>query len=222
MSVLNSINSQSKGIIGLSTQGTINQATPSEHAIIYGGSTVSSLVALSHGTANEILQSGGAAAASSWTSYPQVSGLGIGASPGASSGLTFDSSSFLTAYKNRTSYTPTAYGSATAGTQSYSTQVGTYMQIGPLINVTFALIGTWGGTAAGVATVSLAVTAGAFNLNNYGCGYCEVNSTKYTGIWQSGSGNSFLNFLRSLTGTFVNVTASTNFNLQGSLWYYVL
>lgn len=220
MVLANSINANAAGMLENNGTTGITQQSTVQYALLVGDASTYGFNSLPTGTSNQLLQSGGAAADPSWTAYPQLSGLGIGASPGSNAGLTFDGTNFLDAYLAPNTYLPTAYGSSVAGTQTYTTQGGRYMQIGEIMYVTFEVQGTFGATASGSIRVSLPVTAAVTSRNQYAPGYC-VNVTFYTGSWQCSSGNNYIIFLQSGTGTAAPVNASNLFNFQGSLWYYV-
>lgn len=66
-------------------------------------------------------------------------------------------------------WTPTLVGSATPGTgQTYSTQVGSYEQIGRLVVIRFALVATSLGTAAGNLQVGGLPVANNGTANDFG------------------------------------------------------
>lgn len=82
-------------------------------------------------TANNAVLNTNGSGVPSITATPQITGLGIGAAS-TGSGLTFDGSNTLANYATGT-FTPTAVGSGTAGTTTYSTQNGYYTRIGNLV-----------------------------------------------------------------------------------------
>ncbi len=85
----------------------------------------------------QVLISGGTSTLPSYSAYPQISGLGIGASPGSTAGLTFDGSNFMNAYVAST-WTPTLDGSV-SGTTTYTFQNGYYIKIGKLVWALFEI-----------------------------------------------------------------------------------
>ena len=98
----------------------------------------------------------------------QTSGIGIGASPGVTAGLTFDGTSYLTIFSQGT-FTPTMQGSSTAGTFAYSSQLGRYQKVGRLVTVSIEVSWTTIGTAAGAPQCNnLPFTV----INNSSAGAC--------------------------------------------------
>ncbi len=107
-------------------------ATTTVNQILYS-STANTISGLA--TANNAVVNTSGAGVPSLTTYPQVTGLGIGASPGSTAGITFDGSNFINNYAVGT-WTPTVYGSSTAGTTTYSAiQNGYYVRIGAFVQI---------------------------------------------------------------------------------------
>ncbi len=123
-------------------------------------------------------------------------------------------------------WTPVIAGSTTAGTATYSTQVGYYTKVGRLVTVQ-AYLNWSGGTGAGgllISSLPFALPAGnfyfpvAFGLvaeiallaNNYITGYANANST-YIIITQSPVGG----------GSYNNVSYDAAGHLMLSCFYYV-
>lgn len=118
-----------------------------------------------------------------------------------------------------TTSTPTCVGSGTPGTTTYTTQQGRWCRIGPMVLYQFNVQGTFGGTAAGNANISIPVASVA-TYTAYGCGYAQVNVTTYTGSYQISPAVSVMTFLQT-TGANVSVVASQSFNFQGTVSYFV-
>ena len=136
----------------------------------------------------------------------------------AASGILSTNSSSVPSIVTAASYTSTARGSTTAGTQSYTNQLGRYIQIGPLVIASFVCSGTFGSTAAGNLQISLPVTSWSSGFNNYGSGLC-IAAASNTGVWQVGANVSVTSF-SGTGGTLVTVDASGSFNCQGTVVYF--
>lgn len=113
----------------------------------------------------QVLISGGVAANPAYSAYPQISGLGIGASPGVTAGITFDATNFLNAYVIGT-YTPVLqFGGASVGI-AYTTRVGNYTQIGNVVYFVFDILLSSKGSSTGTASfIGLPFTIGAKSVN---------------------------------------------------------
>lgn len=140
MSIANAINNISPGLQYLNSNGVFS-AIPGTTIQVLGGIS-SSLPA--------------------YTSYPQVVGLGLGASPGSTTGLTFNGSDFLANYIVGT-YVPTYFGATTAGTTVYTTQVGYYTQIGKIVYINYLVSGT---SATGTGSMRISIPFTSANLSN--------------------------------------------------------
>jgi hypothetical protein len=112
------------------------------------------------GATSTLLQGAGVGTAPTFTGFPQVSGLGVGASPGSTAGITFDGSNFLNNYAQGT-YTPTIIGASTAGTGTYTIQVGRYTRIGNKVCVYF-----YANTTAHNGTGQITATSLPFTSNS--------------------------------------------------------
>jgi hypothetical protein len=122
-----------------------------------------------------------------------------------------------------TSFTPTCVGATTAGSTTYTTQVGRYIQIGALVVYTFSIEGTWGSTASGNVTISLPVSAtSTSSLTQLGTGYLETSPTYVLGAYEILAGtNTVMNFgaIVANSWTLSTVTSSTAFKCHGSISY---
>lgn len=135
--------------------------------------------------------------------------------------LTTDGSGVPSLVNAGTSYTPTAVGGTTAGSTTYTTQVGRYTQIGPLVVATFVVIGTFGATAAGSMRISLPVTAANIaSVNWYGSGICIVNSVFFSGTYGAGTNLLYVSYFKYSDAAAVPVVAALTFNVQGTIIYH--
>jgi hypothetical protein len=160
-------------------RGGTGNTSQAAYSLVAGGTTTTgAFQAVGPNASGQVLASAGTSALPTFTAYPQVSGLGIGASPGSTAGLTFDGSNFMDNYAVNT-YTPTLTGSSTAGTTTYVTQLGQYVQIGSIVFCWFRM-SISGATGTGNAQISLPFTlnsassnicAGVFNSNGSGWSY---------------------------------------------------
>lgn len=123
----NSINETTIGITGFTGTGFTGSLV-TQHAVLVGGATSSTITSLSVAASNTLLQ-GSTGSDPAFTAYPEVSGLGIGASPGSTSGLTFDGTNFLDIYQTGT-WTPNFQINSSSTGITYTTQQGGYTKIG--------------------------------------------------------------------------------------------
>jgi len=119
-----------------------------QHAVLVGGAS-NAITSIAPVATGQILVSGGVAADPAFTAFPRISGIGIGASPGATTGVTFDGTNFINNYSTGT-WTPTVVGTTTAGTTTYTTQQGYYTKIGNLVWCSLVIVIT-GATGTGAA-----------------------------------------------------------------------
>ncbi len=107
----------------------------------------------------QVLASGGVSTNPSYTAYPQVTGIGVGASPGSTTGLTFDGSNFLATYVTTTTWTPTlTFGGGSTGI-TYNSQYGNYLKIGNLVFMHGIVNLSSKGSSTGNALITLPFTA---------------------------------------------------------------
>lgn len=99
-----------------------------------------------------------------FSAYPEVLGLGIGASAGSTAGITFDGTNFLNFYATGT-WTPTLFGQTIAGTSTYTQQTGYYIIVGNLVTVNF--------------TVSVSAATGTGNIGIGGLPFTVKNQSTY-------------------------------------------
>jgi hypothetical protein len=168
------------GVLTGNGTSAVTASAVTQYALLVGGAS-NAIGSIADVAVNQVLVSGGVAANPAYTAYPQISGLGIGASPGSTGGLTFDGSNFMSAYSVGT-FTPTLDGSV-SGTTTYTTQQGYYVKIGKLvffnivINIS-AATGTGNVTIAGlpfgvaqtsIATANLNTASFAFPVGTTTC-----------------------------------------------------
>ncbi len=135
--------------------GGSGQSSLTAYEIITAGTTTTGAVQqVTDNAANQVLQSGGGSALPTFTGYPRVSGLGVGASAGSTAGITFDGSNFLTNYVQAGSWTPgISFGGGTTGI-TYTTQSGSYTRIGNVVFYTFNITLSSKGSSTGIAAVT--------------------------------------------------------------------
>ncbi len=136
----NAINAATTGIVG--NTGTAFTATAAtNHAVLVGGSTTSTLTNLSVGATGTVL-AGATGADPAFTATPTVTSI------------TFGSGSALNTYSQAQSFTPVLnFGGATTGI-TYSAQAGRYTQIGNVIYYAINILLSSKGSATGTATLT--------------------------------------------------------------------
>jgi hypothetical protein len=155
------------GVLTGNGTSAVTASAVTQYALLVGGAS-NGVGSIADVAVNQVLVSGGVAANPAYTAYPQISGLGIGASPGSTAGITFDGSNFMSAYSVGT-FTPTLDGSV-SGTTTYTTQQGYYVKIGKLvffnilINIS-AATGTGNVTIAGLPFGVAQTSIATANLN---------------------------------------------------------
>lgn len=125
--------------------------SPTQHAVQVGGLN-GSITSIAVGASNSVLQ-GSTGADPSFTTTPQIVGLGIGAAS-TGSGLTFDGSNTLANYSVGT-WTPTLSFSGASVGVTYSTQQGNYTRIGNTIFFHINLVLTSKGSSTGECRITL-------------------------------------------------------------------
>lgn len=153
--------------------GGTGLATLTAHALQVGNGT-GTVTQLGVGATGTILK-GVTGADPSFTAYPQVSGLGLGASPGSTAGLTFDGINFMNNYVGFTAFTPTLFGNSTAGSTTYSVQLGYYMRVGSLVYVAITITIS-GATGTGNALIGNLPLTSNSNISQIG----SVSLTNWT------------------------------------------
>jgi hypothetical protein len=120
-----------------------------------------------------------------------------------------------------TAYTPTAVGSTTAGTTSYTIQVGRYMQIGALTIASFYITGSFGGSAAGNLIVSLPTTS--LNVTNaYAWGtstFVHQGNPSLAGVYAVPPNSSTATYFNS-SGAAQSIISGNTFIIQGTIAYF--
>ena len=138
-------------LIGQGAGNGVTASSITNHGLLIGGAS-QTLSYIADVAAGQVLVSGGVSANPSFSAYPNVTGLGLsGSSAGSTSGLTFDGTSFMSAYSVGT-WTPTIAGTSTAGVTTYSTQTGSYVKIGRLVFIQGYVLWT---AATGTGTIAM-------------------------------------------------------------------
>lgn len=171
--------------------------SPTQHSVQVGGIN-GTLTSLAVAASNSVCQ-GISASDPTFTTTPQLVGLGIGAAS-TGSGLTFDGSSTMSSYVQGTFQLGLAFGGATTGI-TYSAQNGFYTRIG---NCVF-IYGQFGLTSKGSATgamtfTGLPITAATASVEVS----IEPQNVTYTGNYLTGTVTS-----GGTTGTIQIVTTAT-------------
>jgi hypothetical protein len=190
--------------------GGTGNTTQAAYSVVCGGtSTTGAFQAVGPASTGEVLISGGASALPSFSAYPQVSGLGVGASPGSTAGITFDGSNFLNAYSTGT-WTPTVDGSV-SGTTSYTSQTGYYTIIGNHIFLWARIIIT-----AMTGTGNLVVAGFPQTIKNQDTyqpvGVIQIFSTGFT--YPTGTTCVTVNGIQNSTNGTIQCQGSTHSNTQ--------
>jgi hypothetical protein len=108
----------------------------------------------------------------SFSAYPQVSGLGVGASAGSTAGITFDGTNFLNHFVDWSTWTPTVNGDV-SGTTTYTAQYGFYTRIGNIVFCQFQC-----SFSAATGTGNLTIGGLPFTVNSTS-GYTALNGSAY-------------------------------------------
>lgn len=232
--------------VTLATGGTNANLTADNGAVFYSSATAAALLA-STATANKALMSG-ASGPPTWSTptFPNASattrkiivsdGTNWVAStetyavPGTSGNVLTSDGTNWTSAGSDTSWTPTILGASTAGTATYSAQIGKYSKIGPLVFVTFIL--TWtsgtgtGNLLVGGLPVNIINTAGlrtTGTLQMAGGATIPANTVTLQVI-SAGDASQTQLFLQvtSSAGNSGGVQYSAAGSAIGSIWYFAL
>lgn len=155
------------GTLNVANGGSAKSSFTDTSALLCSGTTsTGAFQDIASVATGQVLVSKGTSTLPSYSAYPQITGLGIGASPGSTAGLTFDGSNFMTSYSDKTSWTPAiAFGGGTTGI-TYSLQQGYYSRIGNIIFVYAVITLSNKGSSTGTFTITgLPFTVS--NLSNY-------------------------------------------------------
>lgn len=144
---------------------------------------------------------------------------------GSAGGAGLQNINFETTTPSLLPWTPTLFGSVTAGTSTYSTQAGTYKIVGGIVFAQFAVIGNTTGGSGDVVIGGLPYPNNS-QTNCYGT-CIDTNFTWPLGtssiVTQIGQGQNFMRILASGSGAvfdFVQIS-NTGFNVQGSIFYSI-
>jgi hypothetical protein len=163
------------GILTGNGASNVSASSVTQFALLVGGASnaVGSVADVATGS---VLISGGVSANPSYSAFPQISGLGIGASAGSTAGVTFDGTNFMNNYVVAT-WTPTMVGGSTAGTTTYTAQNGYYTRIGNVAHVWGYVAGS-AATGTGVASFGLPFTVKSqTNGQQIGAVYSQSSAT---------------------------------------------
>jgi hypothetical protein len=157
--------------------GGTGNASTTAYALQAGGTTTTGAhQAIASVASGQVLVSAGTGALAAYSAYPQISGLGIGASPGSTAGITFDGTNFMNNYVNAGTFTPTLVGGSVAGTTTYSSQTGNYLRVGNLVFI-------WASMVISAATGTGAATFGAFPFTPRSAGVPFIGNFYITSAW---------------------------------------
>lgn len=146
----------------------------------------------------------------------------------ANSGVLQTNSSGVPSVATATTWTPTVVGSGTAGTATYTAQVGRYIQIGPLVYVSWLL--TWntgtgttnlliGGLPVNIVNTSGLRTSGVLTLGN---ALAPPANTVCTFVVSAGDANQTQLFCQTSnsSGNTANLAYAAAGSCVGSIWYW--
>lgn len=156
------------------TQNSSNYS-PTNHAVQVGGAS-GTLTSVTVGASNSICQ-GVSASDPTFTTTPRLVGLGIGAAS-TGSGLTFDGSSTLANFVDKTSFTPgIAFGGGTTGI-TYTNQSGFYTRIGNCVFFSLNIVLSNKGSSTGTMTFTgLPITSATATV----VAACDTSTVTFTG-----------------------------------------
>ena len=208
--------------------GTGNTTQPAYSLVCGGTTTTGAFQSVADVATGSVLISGGTGALPSYSAYPQISGLGIGASPGSTAGITFNGTNFINNYAIGT-FTPTWYGSTTTGTTTYIAQVGSYTRIGNLVQCQFQVVGTAATGTGNITIGGLPFTINSSNVAPVGTilgvgGAALIWPTGTTMINLEGNTNTttMIIFATGSAGNFGGFQiANTSFNYVGNIIYQI-
>jgi hypothetical protein len=165
------------GIIGVTNSNpvlvTINSSTTqmgvqalTQYDVLTGGASNALNQVAPSSTSGYPLVSQGSSAQPAFTGVVQATGIGIGASPGATAGLTFDGTNFMNNYAVG-NFTPgIAFGGSSTGV-TYTTQTGHYTRIGNLVHFyIFIALSSKGAQTGTVTMTGLPFTSAATFYND--------------------------------------------------------
>lgn len=152
----------------------------------------------------------------------------VGEITSANSGILQTNSSGVPSVATASTWTPTVVGSGTAGTATYSAQVGKYIQIGPLVYVCWLL--TWtggtgttnlliGGLPVNIVNTASLRTSGVLTLGN---ALAPPANTVNTFVVSAGDANATQLFCQTSnsSGNTVNLAYAAAGSCVGSIWYW--
>lgn len=158
---------------------TANAVT--QHGVLIGGAS-NAVSSLGVAASNSVLQ-GSTGADPSFTTTPQLVGLGIGAAS-TGSGLTFDGVNTLANYVTGGTFTPTLAGGTTAGTTTYTLQYGYYTLIGNIVQI-IGYINCSAATGTGIIVIGGLPFTIANNTDGQPLGIINLNGVSW--LWPTGS-----------------------------------
>lgn len=154
-----------------------------------------------------------------YTSAPMItSALGIGASPGTSTGLTFDGTNFMSNYATAT-WTPNLQIAGSSTGITYTTQAGGYTRIGNVVTIWAQILLSSKGASVGNVTISNLPVATSTNGANqcmsisFFNGFSAAGTFTTLGLWTAAS-SAVATFVSSGNG--VAVAQITNANLTNT------
>ena len=195
--------------------------SPTQYAVQTGGA-LGTLNSLSVGATNSILQ-GSTGAQPSFTTTPQLTGLGIGAAS-TGSGLTFDGVNTLEKYVLSGLTPGVAFGGGTTSI-TYSVQTGSALQIGNCVFIAIFITLTSKGSSTGTMTFTgLPITSATSDVILL----CDAANITFTGNYLAAyipSGGTVGNIQQVTSAMAVANLTDTNFannsSFQISGFYYV-
>ena len=195
--------------------------SPTQHSVQVGGAN-GTLTSLAVGASNSICQGVGSSDPT-FTTTPQLVGLGIGAAS-TGSGLTFDGVSTMSSYVQGTWTPGVAFGGGTTGI-TYSFQIGYYTRIGNCVFIYGLVTLTSKGTSTGLVTFTgLPITAATASVMvNIEPQVITFTGNYLTGTVTSGTTTGTIQIVASGSATTqlqdTNFANTSNFRISG--FYYV-
>lgn len=127
--------------------------SPTQYNVQTGGANGTLNNVAPSATSGNPLISQGSSSQPIFSAYPQVTGLGVGASAGSTAGITFDATNFMNAYDTGSITPVLRFGGGTTGI-TYSKQEGKYWRIGALVFFHIVINLTNKGSSTGAATIA--------------------------------------------------------------------
>lgn len=197
MATNNAVNIASAGIVTYSGSGSFSGSTVTQHGVLLGGASnaVSSLGVASTGT----VLAGSTGADPAFTATPAVTSISFGGSS-------------LATYSAAQSWTPVvAFGGSSTGV-TYTTQSGTYTQIGNVVFFNCLVILSSKGAQVGTATLGGFPASPVGNTTICVPRFDNITFTGTSLCVEAIGTSATLTFINSTTATTATILNNTNFS----------